>query len=633
MKRKLRQIVSILCLLALAFGCTLHVSMAEDGDVTRVITAEWADENNYDGLRPGELQVKLGDATAVLNSANNWTAAVTAPADAEWTIPEEEGYHRTVYGTDTVRVVYVHTVTKAPVTASVVWNDSDNAGGIRPDSVRLRLLADGKPCGSERTASAGNGWKATWGELPVNREGSKEAIVYTIGEAVPDGYVVSFSGLTATNTLQTGALSLQAAVSGYPEGADVSGLTLRVTGPDPKMPVTLTYGALSGGAYDFGQVLPGAYVVQETNADTLAEGYEMDPAASRIGDAVLVKAGESAALSFRYVYREPVAAEPNEDPLSEAGKLTFEINGPDPRMPMTVTFSEFSDGKYELDGLVPGTYYVVERNAENLVTAYTLTSDSVTGAISIVAGGGSSTVTLFNRYTPAPTPEPEAELISIPVTKTWNDDGNRDGNRPASITVRLYADGTLADTRTATEAGGWLCTFEDLPRYHADGTEIVYTVDEEPVEWYTSVVTGYNITNNYTPEVTSVTVTKAWDDDNNAQRFRPTTLAVTLLPVNRVYVLSEANNWTVTVDNLPTRINGEPVVYSWTEQEAVGYIRSGMEQSGNATIFTNRIVRVPEIPEGRKKPRVPGGSWAYFEEYETALGIDSTINHVGDCFD
>ena len=33
MKRKLRQIVSILCLLALAFGCTLHVSMAEDGDV------------------------------------------------------------------------------------------------------------------------------------------------------------------------------------------------------------------------------------------------------------------------------------------------------------------------------------------------------------------------------------------------------------------------------------------------------------------------------------------------------------------------------------------------------------------------------------------------------------------------
>ena len=29
----------------------------------------------------------------------------------------------------------------------------------------------------------------------------------------------------------------------------------------------------------------------------------------------------------------------------------------------------------------------------------------------------------------------------------------------------------------------------------------------------------------------------------------------------------------------------------------------------------------------------PGGDFAIFEEYQTALGVETIINHVGDCFD
>lgn len=632
MKRKLQRVVSVVCALALMIGCGVFASLAESTDnVTRYITVEWVDEDNYDNLRK-DVSVSLGGQPAiVLNEGNSWTGEASAPAGSEWEIPEVDGYVKTSSGTDITVVTYTHAVRKTVATATVRWDESDTAVAMRPSSVQVRLLADGKPFGAEKTANTGNSWTVTWENLPVTKKGSADPIAYSVEEVTPDGFTASVSGLTITNTLQTGTLSLQATVSGVPEGADVSGLKLTVTGPDPSMPRHLTYGEIAGGTYSFGSVLPGAYVVQEENADSLVEGYEMDPANSRVGDAVLVKNGEAATLVFRYAYREPVPAEPNEDPMASVGALTFTIDGPDPRMPVTVTYSQFENGQYTLDDLVPGTYYVVERNAENLVNAYTLTSDSVTGMM-ITVGSGTTTATLYNRYIPATTPEPEIELISIPVTKTWNDDNNRDGNRPQSVTVNLYADGVPVDSAVISADSGWVATFVDMPRCYEDGTEIKYTVDEDPVDWYASVVNGYNITNNYQPVTTSSTVTKVWDDGNNYQGIRPKSLAVILQPVGTVYILNADNNWTVTAENLPIRIKGELVQYSWAEQESVGYVAAGVLTSGDETIFTNRVTRVPETPDVPKKPTTPG-EFAYFEEYKTALGIETIINHVGDCFD
>ncbi len=150
---------------------------------------------------------------------------------------------------------------------------------------------------------------------------------------------------------------------------------------------------------------------------------------------------------------------------------------------------------------------------------------------------------------------------------------------------------------------------------------------------YTTSVNGHNITNTYQPEVTSVVVRKEWDDNNNAQGVRPTSLAVTLLPLGKVYVLSAENGWTATADNLPRYINGQEAVYSWTEQETLHYVRESVTTDGNVTVFRNRITRVPEPPAGKKPPKKPGGEIAIFEEYATALGVEVYINHVGDCFD
>ncbi|EHI73739.1 collagen-binding protein, peptidoglycan linked protein (LPXTG motif) [Streptococcus criceti] len=55
---------------------------------------------------------------------------------------------------------------------------------------------------------------------------------------------------------------------------------------------------------------------------------------------------------------------------------------------------------------------------------------------------------------------------------------------------------------------------------------ITYTVTEDTVADYTTTYDGYNITNNYTPGKTSLTVTKVWDDNNDQDGIRPDTIGI-----------------------------------------------------------------------------------------------------------
>ena len=102
--------------------------------------------------------------------------------------------------------------------------------------------------------------------------------------------------------------------------------------------------------------------------------------------------------------------------------------------------------------------------------------------------------TVTNEYTP--------EKTSVKGKKIWKDEENKDGIRPASITVKLLADGQdTGKTAVASEATGWTYEFTGLERYKdTKGTEFKYSVEEVPVEGYSSKVEGFNITNTHTPE-------------------------------------------------------------------------------------------------------------------------------------
>ncbi|MCH5209570.1 MAG: BspA family leucine-rich repeat surface protein, partial [Oscillospiraceae bacterium] len=123
-----------------------------------------------------------------------------------------------------------------------------------------------------------------------------------------------------------------------------------------------------------------------------------------------------------------------------------------------------------------------------------------------VAEDGSITYVLNNSYEP--------EKISIPVTKTWQD--NDSSQRPAYITVNLYANGKLVKSLKLTADNNWKGVFEDLNKYYDGGKEITYTIEEEPVNNYVPETTGdrdngFKITNQYYP-YGSLSVTKRIDD-------------------------------------------------------------------------------------------------------------------------
>ena len=127
--------------------------------------------------------------------------------------------------------------------------------------------------------------------------------------------------------------------------------------------------------------------------------------------------------------------------------------------------------------------------------------------------------------------------VSIPVKKTWSDGSNRDGIRPESVTVHLFADGKEVNSAVLSDANSWNVTFETnsskakLPKYTSAGKLIEYTVTEDTVTGYTTAVTGdqesgYTVRNSHTPETTKITVNKFWNDKD--AKVRPESITVHL---------------------------------------------------------------------------------------------------------
>mgnify|MGYP000925586472 CR=1 FL=1 len=179
-----------------------------------------------------------------------------------------------------------------------------------------------------------------------------------------------------------------------------------------------------------------------------------------------------------------------------------------------------------------------------------------------------------NKYTPAKT--------QIPVKKVWDDADNQDGKRPASITVKLLADGQdTGKTLELSEANGWAGNFTDLDA-DKGGAPIDYKVVEvSSVAGYTTEIsgdakTGFTITNKYTPETIDIKATKNWDDANNQDGKRPKYITVNLLADGEKVASKEVKaaadgTWSTVFTKLPKFKVGKVIKYSLTEEVVSEY--------------------------------------------------------------
>ena len=109
-------------------------------------------------------------------------------------------------------------------------------------------------------------------------------------------------------------------------------------------------------------------------------------------------------------------------------------------------------------------------------------------------------------------PAPKSDTVDIEVEKSWND-GENIAKRPSEITVRLYQstsdkeEGDMIATAKLDESGGWMTTFKDMDECPINSkTPYIYTVKEDPVAGYESVVTKDETTDKYTITNTLSTV-------------------------------------------------------------------------------------------------------------------------------
>lgn len=123
--------------------------------------------------------------------------------------------------------------------------------------------------------------------------------------------------------------------------------------------------------------------------------------------------------------------------------------------------------------LNPGTYYVKETSASQ---GFTL--DPKTYTVN-VASGQTASVTSY-----------EIPLVSMTIHKTWNDDNNKFGTRPSSLTMELFSWSTdyskqhVVKTITISEAGGWTGTVTGLPQKDGNGNALYYAFREKGVPNY-----------------------------------------------------------------------------------------------------------------------------------------------------
>ena len=182
----------------------------------------------------------------------------------------------------------------------------------------------------------------------------------------------------------------------------------------------------------------------------------------------------------------------------------------------------------------------------------------------VTAEADNSTVTVTDKKA----------TVEVTGTKTWDDNNDQDGKRPDSITVNLLANGTVVDTKTVTADDNWTYAFSDLDQYDADGNEIAYTVSEEMVDGYTTVVDGYNITNTHASETTEVSGTKTWDDNDDQDGKRPDSITVNLLANGTVVdtkTVTADDNWSYSFTDLPKYDNGNEITYTVTEDTVADY--------------------------------------------------------------
>ena len=647
----------------------------EPETVTINVIKVWDDGDNQDGVRPVEVYAQVyanGEyqRQKELNEANGWSNTITAMKQYKYENGKEIKYeikenwvksghvfedpngNYTTEITGSVEDGFTITNTHVPetidVTVKKVWADEDNQDGIRPEYVEVQLMADGTKVDEQRLYFA-NGWSHLFEGLPAYKAGT--AIKYTIEEQqAPDGYTATFA--PAEVDVNTAEKIITVTNTHEPKNIDVTVNKIwdDDSNRDKKRPESITLYLMANG-----KNVASTTIEDVLEANNQSYVFEKVPALEN-------------GKPINYVVFEgeiPEYAAAYEKEETDAGDVTWTItNRRAPDMKTITAIKEWDDND-DQDGLRPEEVQVrVEYSTDNGETWKKMDGSErvlneenywktewqvkvnnkegkpnlykvVERRLTIPEGYTVSYLERDGVWTVTNTHIPETFFILI--EKNWDDDNNRDGIRPASVSFEVmgvYVDRadnphvseqivTLTRNSTDDDPNQWFKGIE-VPKC-ANGETVAYIITEQVPDGYecTKPAGGYEIlwapdddaadtptasfTNKHEPELVEFDVTKVWDDADNQDGFRPDEVYVGVYANGervRQRALNSENDWSTTIaaEKQYRYENGEEILYtvkeSWKKGEVVEEDPNGhytTEVTGNAIEgFTITNTHVPE---------------------------------------
>lgn len=563
-------------------------------DLTSVSgTKTWQDNDDQDGLRPGQVTIKLladgveTGQTAVASAANNWTYEFSnlpknkAGKAITYSVAEEAvaGYTASVNG---YNLTNSHTPETVSVQGTKSWQDNDNQDGVRPEQVTIKLLADGVETGQTAVAKAANNWTYEFSNLPKNKAG--KAITYSVQEEAVAEYTASYQAYNVTNSHTPGQTS-HTVQKVWDDGQNQDGLRpvelkVQLYADDQKYGDEISLTAANNWTYTWSQLpekAQGKAISYQAREVAVPEGYQADQPTTQATVTTLTNrhTPEVTSVSGTKTWKD----NNNQDGVRpERIKVNLLADGV---LKASKEVSAADNWSYSFDNL--------PKFAAGQAVVYTITEDAVAEYSTQVEG-----YNLTNSHTPGQT--------SLTVTKQWQDQGDQDGLRPSQIQVQLYADGVASGSPvTLTAANNWVYTWSGLAE-KANGKTIEYSVKEvDQPSGYTSTTSQVSpgnvlIVNQHAPATTEVKGQKTWDDANNQDGKRPESVTVQLYADGQMVasqVVTAANNWTYSFSNLPQFAKGKAISYSVQELVDAGLDKAGYRPSYEAYNITNHYK--PEV--------------------------------------
>lgn len=569
-----------------------------DSETTmRTVTLVWRDEDNRDGVRPDAVTYTLhgsdgSEQEKTVNKDDAWNDVVFEDLPVyqngqriSYTLTESaiDGYANDIRSSgNTFTVTNTHIPETVNVDVTKIWTDGENQDGNRPDSISVILTgSDGKRYTT--TITAANNWKHTFLKLPkFFNEGTQ--IEYTLTEDTMSGYsdVVEKRSdyvFVLTNKYSPATVDVTI-VKKWNDDNDRDGMRpesvdIVLNGSDGKL-YTGTLSTENGYTCVF-QSVPkyhdGGTLINYTIAEEKIPGYTTTIAKDASGYKFTLtnaKTIDTVAKTISKVWND----NNNQDGLRPTA-ITVILTGDDgSRRVKSVTTAENWTVTFEN---LPKN----KNHGQNI--QYTVSEAFVSGYTEAITQNGDN-YTITNTHTPA-----SSEFF---VTKIWKDNGNNDGMRPDEITVTAHGSDGRSYTEKLNANNQWSIMFSNLPKY-ADGKTIDYTLAEEVVPGYASSITrngkSFTLINTHVDETKNITITKAWNDENNQDGLRPKTITAVVNGSDgsaRFVQLFEGQNWATNLNNLPKYKNGTEIQYTVKENAIPGY-EAEIKQTGDSYAITN----------------------------------------------